>query len=456
MTDSALPAPEPLIAAPAATKPVSPLRRIAGDFVESPLAVVGLAGLLCVIFIALFASWIAPQNPYDLTQIRLGDARQPPGAEQLSEPLSERFAIAFDPTAAAPGTSDPVEATVGRDDVRSSGILAEGMRVLAVRRSEGEIVLGFEFGPEEARAPLGSVRIDDLPRGATLSAGEKHGFRDYWTVSPGQLDGLTIHSDRGFDRPLILDVRLTGAEQTVEMTYWLGTDGQGRDMLSAILYGLRISLAVGVMSGVAALVIGLSLGLIAAYFGGRTETLVMRLVDLQLSFPAILVALILMAVFTNVETGTPLLSYLDEHLPQYKVIMALIIVQWAYYARTARGAALVERRKEYIEAAACLALSQRRIIFRHLLPNCLPPVIVVGTVQVANAIALEATLSFLGIGLPITQPSLGLLISNGFDYLLSGRYWISVYPGVALLITIVSINLVGDQLRDILNPRLQK
>ena len=139
-----------------------------------------------------------------------------------------------------------------------------------------------------------------------------------------------------------------------------------------------------------------------------------------------------------------------------KVILALIVVQWAYYARTARGTALVERRKEYIEAAQCLALSTPRIIFRHLLPNCLPPVIVVGTVQVANAIALEATLSFLGIGIPVTKPSLGLLIANGYDFMLSGRYWISFFPGVALLITIVAINLVGDQLRDILNPRLRR
>lgn len=225
------------------------------------------------------------------------------------------------------------------------------------------------------------------------------------------------------------------------MTFWLGTDGQGRDMLSAILYGLRTSLSVGVLSGVFALLIGTSLGLTAAYFGGRIETVIMRLVDLQLSFPAILVALMLLAILGR---------GLD------KVILALIIVQWAYYARTARSAALVERRKEYIEAARCLALSTPRLIFRHLLPNCLPPVIVVGTVQVANAIALEATLSFLGIGLPITEPSLGLLISNGFDYMLSGRYWISVFPGVALLLTVVSINLVGDQLRDILNPRLRR
>ena len=223
--------------------------------------------------------------------------------------------------------------------------------------------------------------------------------------------------------------------------YWLGTDDQGRDMLSAIFYGLRISLAVGVISTVCALIIGLTMGLTAAYFGGKFETLVMRIVDIQLSFPAILIALILIAVLGQ-GTG--------------KVITALVTVQWAYYARTVRSAALVEKRREYMEAARCLALSPSRIVFRHLLPNCLPPMIVVATVQVAAAIALEATLSFLGLGLPITEPSLGLLIANGYQYLLSGKYWISFFPGIALLLTIVSINLVADQLRDVLNPRLQK
>ena len=167
----------------------------------------------------------------------------------------------------------------------------------------------------------------------------------------------------------------------------------------------------------------------------------MRIVDIQLSFPAILIALILIAVLGQ-GTG--------------KVIAALVTVQWAYYARTVRSAALVEKRKEYIEAARCLALVPSRIVFRHLLPNCLPPLMVVATVQVAAAIALEATLSFLGLGLPITEPSLGLLIANGYQYLLSGKYWISFFPGVALLVTIVSINLVADQLRDVLNPRLQR
>jgi peptide/nickel transport system permease protein len=240
----------------------------------------------------------------------------------------------------------------------------------------------------------------------------------------------------------VLDGKLPpGSASATGGTFWLGTDDQGRDMLSAIFYGLRISISVGVSSTVLALVIGLSAGLIAAYFGGRVETLTMRVVDIQLSFPSILIALILIAV-------------LGQGIG--KVIAALVTVQWAYYARTVRSAALVERRREYIEAARCLALSPMRIVFRHLLPNCLPPLIVVATVQVAAAIALEATLSFLGLGLPITEPSLGLLIANGYQYLLSGKYWISFFPGIALLLTIVSINLVADQLRDVLNPRLSR
>ena len=240
----------------------------------------------------------------------------------------------------------------------------------------------------------------------------------------------------------VMDSRLPpGTESFTGMTFWLGTDGAGRDLLSAIFYGLRTSLGVGVVSRIIYICIGGAVGLIAAYFGGKTETLIMRVVDLQLSFPAILVALVLVAL-------------LGKGID--KIIIALVVVQWAYYARTVRGSALVERQKEYIEAATCLALSHRRIVFRHLLPNCLPPLIVVGTLQTAHAISLEATLSFLGIGLPITEPSLGLLIANGFEYMLSQKYWISFFPGIALLVTIVSINLVGDQLRDVLNPRLQK
>lgn len=282
----------------------TPLRRFFYEFISNKLALTGLALLLIVVAIALFAPWISPQNPYDLGKLDLLDSRLAPGGK-----------------------------------------------------------------------------------------------------------------------------------------YILGTDGQGRDMLSAIFYGLRVSLLVGVASGLIALTTGGLLGVLAAYVGGRFEQFLMRVVDIQLGFPAILVALVLIAVLGK---GVD------------KIIIALVCVQWAYYARTARSAALVERGKEYMEAARGLGLGHARILLGHLLPNALPPLIVVGTVQVAHAIALEATLSFLGLGLPITEPSLGLLIANGYEYMLSGKYWISMYPGVALLITIFAINLVGDQLRDQLNPRLAK
>ncbi|WP_319471737.1 ABC transporter permease [uncultured Pseudodesulfovibrio sp.] len=241
----------------------------------------------------------------------------------------------------------------------------------------------------------------------------------------------------------IMDSKLAPGSKSMDesVTYVLGTDSQGRDMLSSILYGLRISLGVGVVSTIIALILGSIIGLWAAYRGGKTDAFIMRTVDLQLSFPAILVALILLAI-------------LGKGID--KIILALVIVQWAYYARAIRSNVLVERNKEYVEAAKCLALPQRRIMFGHVLPNCTPELIVISTVKVAGAIALEATLSFLGLGMPITKPSLGLLIANGFKYLQSGYYWISVYPGVALLILIVCINLVGDRLRDVLNPRLKR
>ena len=238
----------------------------------------------------------------------------------------------------------------------------------------------------------------------------------------------------------ILDAKLApGAKSVDGKTFWLGSDEQGRDMFSAILYGLRISLGVGIVSTLLALTAGLAVGLAAGYAGGWVDAFVMRVVDLQLSFPSILIALVLLAVLGQ---GVD------------KIVIALVTVQWAYYARTVRGSVLVEKRKEYVDAASCLAYSPWRILYRHILPNCLPPLIVVATVQVAHAIALEATLSFLGLGMPITSPSLGLLIANGYAHLLSGRYWMSFFPGVALLLTIVAINLVGDHLRDVLNPRL--
>ncbi|WEX09302.1 ABC transporter permease [Chelativorans sp. AA-79] len=235
--------------------------------------------------------------------------------------------------------------------------------------------------------------------------------------------------------------RPPGYVGTTGTLHLLGTDSQGRDLLSAILYGLRISLEMGLFAGAIAFTFGAVVGTSAAYLGGRFEALIMRIIDLQLSFPAILLAFVIAALLGQGE---------------WQLIMALVFAQYAYFARTAHGAASAERHKDYVEAALSTPLSARRVVLRHILPNSLPPLIVVATVQVASAIALEATLSFLGVGLPPTEPSLGMLISNGFQYLLSGRYWISIYPGVALIILIVSINLVGDQIRDQLNPRLKR
>lgn len=223
--------------------------------------------------------------------------------------------------------------------------------------------------------------------------------------------------------------------------HWLGTDSQGRDLLSAIIYGLRISLEMGLIAGAIAFSVGAIVGCFAAYRGGRIETFIMRLVDVQLSFPAILLAFVVAALLGQ---------------GKWQLILALVFAQYAYFVRTAHGAASSEREKDYVQAALSVPMSGWHVVTRHILPNSLPPLIVVATVQVAAAISLEATLSFLGVGLPPTEPSLGMLIANGFQYLLSGRYWISIYPGIALIILIMAINLMGDQIRDVLNPRLRK
>ena len=238
----------------------------------------------------------------------------------------------------------------------------------------------------------------------------------------------------------ILDSRLSPGDSMFNGNVaWLGTDGAGRDVLSAIIYGLRTSLIVAICSALIALTIGLIVGLISGFYGGKIDSFLMRVVDIQLSFPAILVALVLLAL-------------LGKGID--KVIIALAIVQWAIYARTVRAAAIVERNKEYIQAASCLGLSNFFIIWKHLLPNSISPLIVLATLQTAHSISIEATLSFLGVGVPITEPSLGSLISNGFDFILSGAYWITFFPGLMLLATVAAINIFGDQLRIILNPRV--
>ena len=287
----------------------SPLKRIAADFAESRLALVGLVMLILVLIVAIGAPLVSPQNPYDLATLDIMDSKLPPGGHSL--------------------------------------------------------------------------------------------------------DG---------------------------MTFWLGSDDQGRDMLSAIFYGLRISLGVGTLATVCALAIGLVVGLVAAWFGGWVEAAIMRLVDLQLSFPSILIALVLLA---SLGQGVD------------KIVIALVTVQWAYYARTVRGAALVERNKEYVQAARVTGVAPMRIMTRHVLPNVLGPVLVLATIQVATAIITEATLSFLGVGVPPTSPSLGTLIRVGNDYLFSGEWWITVFPALMLVIIALSVNLLGDWLRDALNPRLR-
>jgi peptide/nickel transport system permease protein len=237
----------------------------------------------------------------------------------------------------------------------------------------------------------------------------------------------------------VMDNRLAPGEQGMGgFTYWLGSDAQGRDMFSAILYGLRTSLLVGLASTIGALTIGILAGLTAAQFGGAVDAVIMRIVDFMLGFPSILVALVLLA---SIGRGVD------------KVILAIVLVQWAQYARLMRAAALVERRKEYIQAAVNFGLPTRHIMLAHLLPNSVGAVLVVASISIASAITLEATLSFLGVGVPVTQPSLGLLIANGFEFLLSGEYWIAVFPGIALVLLIMSLNLVGDRLRRSFNVR---
>ncbi|MCF7645515.1 ABC transporter permease [Bacillus subtilis] len=237
----------------------------------------------------------------------------------------------------------------------------------------------------------------------------------------------------------VMDNRLApGSTSMMGSLYWLGTDAQGRDMVSAILYGLRTSLLVGLLSTLGAMTIGVSAGLLAAQLGGVADAIIMRVVDFMLGFPSMLVALVLLA---SVGRGVD------------KVILAIILVQWAQYARLMRASALVERRKEYIEAAVNFGLPTYYIMLRHLLPNSIGSVLVISTISIASAITLEATLSFLGVGVPVTQPSLGLLIANGFDYLLSGEYWIAVFPGIALVLLIISLNFVGDRLRRSFNVR---
>jgi peptide/nickel transport system permease protein len=232
--------------------------------------------------------------------------------------------------------------------------------------------------------------------------------------------------------------------------FLLGTDGQGRDVLSAIIYGARVSMLVGVASVLLSLAIGVPLGLIAGFHGGWLDAAIMRVADIQLTFPAILVAVILDGVLRAALGGAA-----HEQFAIPLLIIAIGVTGWVQYARTVRGATMVERRREYVAAAALIGRRPIAIMLRHILPNVLTPVLVLATINLAVAIILEATLSFVGLGIPPTQPSLGTLIRVGNNYLLSGEWWIVIFPGLALLMLVLAVNLLGDWLRDALNPVLQ-
>ena len=232
-------------------------------------------------------------------------------------------------------------------------------------------------------------------------------------------------------------------------SYLLGTDDQGRDILSALMFGARISLMVGLASVLLSVVLGVGLGLVAGFFGGALDAFIMRLCDVMLSFPAILVALLIAGV------GRAIFPNADESLAFGVLIISISLTGWVQYARTVRGSTMVERGKEYVQAARVTGVAPVRIMARHVLPNVLGPVLVLATIQVATAILTEATLSFLGVGSPPTAPSLGTLIRVGNDYLFSGEWWITVFPGAMLVVIALSVNLLGDWLRDALNPRLR-
>jgi peptide/nickel transport system permease protein len=232
--------------------------------------------------------------------------------------------------------------------------------------------------------------------------------------------------------------------------FLLGTDDQGRDVLSAIMYGARVSLLVGLASVALALFLGVTLGLLAGYAGGKIDAFIMRVADVQLSFPAILIALLIDGVF---RAALPRDAHSNVAL--FVLVLAIGLSNWVQYARTVRGSTMVEKNKEYVQAARVIGIPAFAIMLRHLLPNVLGPVLVLATINIATAILTEATLSFLGVGVPPTQPSLGTLIRIGNDFLFSGEWWINIFPGAALVTIVLSINLLGDWLRDALNPRLR-
>ena len=234
-----------------------------------------------------------------------------------------------------------------------------------------------------------------------------------------------------------------------DQRFLLGTDAQGRDLLSTILYGSRISITIGIFAVLLQAFLGISIGLVSGYFGGRLDNFLMRLADIQLSFSTLMVAIIFLAVFQALF-GTELY----EKLAIVMLILVIGIAEWPHYARTVRANVLAEKKKEYVDAVRVIGLGSLRIMFKHILPNTLSPILVISTVQIANAIVSEAALSFLGLGMPVTKPSLGSLLNSGFEFIFSGSWWFTIIPGVVLLVLLLVMNLLGDFRPDVLNPKL--
>jgi peptide/nickel transport system permease protein len=263
-----------------------------------------------------------------------------------------------------------------------------------------------------------------------------------WIAPYNPFDAASLDLNAAFAPPAWIAPGNTG--------HLLGTDDQGRDMLSTILYGARISLAVGIAAVLFALALGITLGLLSGYFGGRIDAFIMRVADVQLSFPPILIALLVDGV---ARVALPANSHDEIAIPV--LILSIGISGWVQYARTVRGSTLVEKNKEYVQAARVIGRHPLAILLRHVLPNVMGPVLVIATIHIATAIITEATLSFLGVGVPPTRPSLGTLIRIGNEFLLSGEWWITLFPGIALVMLVLSVNLLGDWLRDALNPKLR-
>ncbi|TCU20528.1 ABC transporter permease [Rhizobium sullae] len=391
-------------------------------FAESRTAIICLLISLVFVVCALLAPLISPTDPYDLTQLQLSDALKPAGSKRMVPGEEVRANIRLQVGAASVEPASPAQ-------TRNS-IAAE---------SCGANCLGVGVLPEGTK--LASLQIRNLPAGATVEGGRKHIVQPWWTVDNPEGGKVRIVSNGTLPENLTVLAIAKSLEQETNFVFRLGTDSFGRDMLSAILYGIRISVFVGLVAAGAAMVLGTGLGLLSAWRGGVTDAIIMRAVDFMLGLPALLVGLAILAILGNGVS---------------KVVLAIVIVQWSYYARTARSFAMSELSKEYVEAARCLRLSPTRIMLRHVLPNCMPQIIVLFTLNIAAAISLESSLSFLGVGLPLTRPSLGMLIASGYEFIFSHKYWISIYPGVVLLVMIVAMNLLGDRLRDLNNPRLDR